>query len=222
MKKFLLCLSVSVLAACAGKKGDMGVPGPQGPVAPPAVVSALEADVASLLASENEYRLGLGQTALSAGLSCTLYSATGGDRIQASIAGHNTITGLSSVGSFTFTGLFNQPVSPVSDGMSVLPPALRAVYKNMYMLRCQGQLVVTKTDHYLFELSSDDASLLYVDGAKVIDNDNNHGDTTVAGMKYLRRGVHTFRVDYAQMGGGSQSLMLKVDGSLINPLLYAH
>jgi hypothetical protein len=200
----------------------MGVPGPQGPAAPVAPVSSLEADVASLLASENEYRLGLGQTALSAGLSCRLYTATGGDRIQSSIAGHNTLTGLSQVASYTFVGVFNQPNSPISDGMNVLPPALRAVYKNMYMLRCEGQIVVTKTDYYLFELTSDDASLLYVGGSKVIDNDNNHGSVTVSGMKYLRRGVHAFRVDYAQMGGGSQSLMLKVDGAFINPLLYAH
>ncbi len=222
MKKLMLFLAAMTLVACSGKRGYMGVPGPQGPAAPVPAVTELEADVASLLASENEYRLGLGQSALSAGLSCTLFSATGGSRIQASIPGHNTITGRTRVGSYTFSGVFNQPDSPISDGMNVLPPALRAVYKNMYMLRCQGQIVVTKTDYYLFELTSDDASLLYIGGVKVIDNDNNHATTTVSGLRYLRRGVHRFQLDYAQMGGGMQSLILKVDGALVNPLLYAH
>lgn len=221
-KVMLMFAATFALIACHGKDGNMGPSGPQGPGPTIPTVSPVEQDVADLLAEENDYRLGLGQTALTSGLSCALSTFTAGDRIQASIAGHNTLSGLSQVATFLLKSEISQPVSPVSDGMSVLPAALRSIYMNMYLLRCQGQIVVTDTDHYLFELESDDGSVLYIDGAKVIDNDNNHGPTTVAGMKYLRRGVHTIRLDYAQSGGGSQALSLKVDGALLNPMVMAH
>ena len=223
---FFLALTTVILMGCGSANqvdclDGCNTPSPR-VVEVPAPAETFEQDVANLVADENDYRTGLGQTALSSGLACTLYTTTGGDRIQASIAGHNTLTGLSQVATYLYKGPFNQPDSPISDGMNVLPEALRSLYKNMYLLRCQGQVVVTATGYYGFELSSDDGSLLYIDGAKVIDNDNNHGNTTVVGQKYLRRGVHTFRLDYAQTGGGNQSLILTSGGSTINPALYFH
>ncbi len=188
----------------------------------PPVDPTLEEEIAAILSEENDYRLGLGQTMLSNGLSCTLSTITGGSRIQSSIAGHNTLTGISNVATFLYKGLFNQPDTSISVGMNVLPEALRSIYKNMYLLRCQGFIVVTESGYYSFELTSDDASLLYVAGAKVIDNDNNHGSVTVTGQKYLRKGVHAFRLDYAQAGGGNQSLILTSGGESINPAFYAH
>jgi len=225
--KMLLCVAALLtLAACAGDRGDTGMTGATGApgevVVVPAPAPTPVDPIAAIIADENEYRLALGQTMLSAGLSCTLYSITGGDRIQSSIAGHNTLSGVSTVSTYLYAGLFNQPDSPISEGMNVLPPALRAIYKNMYLLRCTGQLVVLTSGHYGFELSSDDASLLYIDGAKVIDNDNNHGTTLVTGQRYLRKGVHTIRLDYAQTGAGSQSLQLTSGGMSIDPSLYFH
>lgn len=224
MKNVLFAVIFALgLSACGeGPRGHQGAPGADAPVPTPPAVSALEEKVAVILKEENEYRLGLGQTALTTGLSCTVQTFTSGDRIQASIAGHNTLAGLSTVGSFLLTSAINQETSPISDGNSVLPPAIRNVYKNMYLLRCQGQLVITESAHYMIDINSDDGSLVYVDGAKLIDNDNNHGPTLVAGMKYLRKGVHSFRVDYAQSGGGSQVLVLRMNGELLNPLLFAH
>lgn len=222
MTKFLLCLSVLALSACAGKKGDMGSAGPTGPGPSVPAVTPLEADIKVVLDDENVYRQGLGQTELTSGLSCTLSTFTSGERIQATSGGYITLGGLSQKASYGFSGVFNQPVSPISDGMNVLPPALRAIYLNQYLIRCTGVIVVTETDYYLFEMNSDDASLLYIGGALVIDNDNAHGPTVKSGMRYLRRGVHTFRLDYAQSGGGSQALILNVDGSLLNPMVYAH
>lgn len=220
---FAFLISALSLTACAPEtqweQVYVQVPGPT--VTLPAPVKPLT-EIERLVADENDYRLGLGQTALTPGLSCTLYSITGGDRIQASIAGHNTLQGVTQRATFLLKDVINQPNTPVSEGMSVLPAPLRAVYKNMYLLRCQGQIVVTESGHYNFELTSDDASVLYIDGSKLIDNDNNHGSTMVAGSKYLRRGVHAFRLDYAQAGGGSQSLILTANGSLIDPAHYVH
>jgi len=237
MKMFVMFAIVAVafgLSGCGvhimkgdqGDTGAVGAPGADGAVVvvspTPVPATPTEADIASVLADENAYRLGLGQTMLSNGLSCTLYSITGGDRIQSSIGGHNTLSGITTVATYLYKGLFNQPDSPISDGMNVLPTSLRAMYKNMYLLRCSGQIVVLESAHYGFELNSDDASLLYIDGVKVIDNDNNHGTTMVTGSKYLRRGVHTIRLDYAQTGAGSQSLQLTSSGVSIDPMYYFH
>lgn len=231
MMIFGVLLSLALLSACGrgfnGKDGSDGAQGPAGPTGPAAPVVTLPVDsvaqdVQNLLNDENDYREGLGQTALTSGLSCTLYTITGGDRIQASIAGHNTLTGITQVATFLFKGQFNQPDSPVSQTLNVLPAPLRPLYTNMILLRCQGQIVVRESDYIPFELTSDDGSVLYIDGAKVIDNDNAHGATLVSGMKYLRRGVHTFRLDFAQSGGGNQALVLTSGGSQIDPMYLAH
>jgi len=212
---FLVCL----LTAC-GKENKVTetvlVPTPVPTPAP-----TFEEDVNNLIEDENEYRTGLGQSVLSKGLSCTLYTITGGNRIQSTSGGNLTLTGISQVATYLYQGLFNQPNSSTNDGMNVLPEPLKSLYKNMYLLRCQGQIAITETGYQQFVLTSDDASLLYIDGVKVIDNDNAHGTTSIAGMRYMRRGVHTFRLDYAQFNG-NQSLVLKMNNSLINPVIYAH
>lgn len=232
----ILVLSLSMIG-CMELKGEPGIPGtvgedgidgtagPAGPQGPPATLpslSPLEEDVNYLVDDENDYRLGLGQSVISSGLGCTLSTVTGGDRIQATIAGHNTLTGIVQVATYLFKGTFNQPDTSSSNGMNVIPSALRSLYTNLYLLRCQGQVVITESNYHSFELSSDDASVLYIDNTKIIDNDNGHGITTVSGQRYLRRGVHIFRLDYAQTGAGNQALILKMNDQTVNPLLWYH
>lgn len=222
MKQFIFA-SLLVLTACKGKKQTI-TEYVQVPASPTETVSMSDTELAikDVVDEENDYRLGLGQTALTPGLSCTLYTITGGDRIQASIAGHNTLTGITQVATFLHKGTFNQPEAPISDGLNVLPMSLRTVYKNMYLLRCTGYVVVLDSAHYGFEVNSDDASVTYVDGTKVVDLDNSHGPTTAFAAKYLRKGVKAFRIDYAQSGGGLQSLIVKVDGQLLDPKFLYH
>lgn len=217
MKTILILLTI-VMTACGRTEYVQGPPGEAGGKGDPGAVvetppPVLPTEIESLLKDENVYRLSLGQTALTQGLSCALFSTTGGDRIQATSGGHTTLQGLSQVATFLLNKVLNQPETPVSDGMNVLPAALRSLYTNAYLLRCQGQLVVTSTDYYTFNLNSDDASVLYLDGAKVIDNDNAHGPTVIIGQRFMRRGVHSFRLDYAQTGGGTQALVLKAGTS---------
>lgn len=180
----------------------------------PPQVSNEAQDLLNLIQDENDYRAGLGQTMLSSGLSCTLQTFTGGDRIQASVAGHNTLSGLKTVASYSLLSGFNQEQSSVNDGMSVMPPSLRNMYKTNYLLKCSGYFIVLNSDHYKFDLTSDDASVLYVNGSKLIDNDNSHGTTKLSETKYLRRGVHSIRLDYAQ-NGGEQSLVLNMNDQLL-------
>lgn len=177
------------------------------PVTAPAPTQ--QQDIQSIVDSENEYRTDLGQAVLSPGLSCALSTFTSGERIQASIAGHNTLAGLVQVAVYTYTGVFNQPDSNANVGVNELPAALRSIYTNLYLLRCQGQVVIQNDDYYQFSLTSDDGSVFYLDNAKLIDSDNAHGAVTVSGQKFLRRGVHVFRLDYSQSGAGNMALVLQ-------------
>lgn len=218
MKKILL-LSMLIFTSC-GKDGKDGetvfIPVHETPV----VQDAIQDDIDELVSLKNEFRTLNGQLPLVKNLMCQLFTITGGDRIQASIAGHNTFTGITSVGYFAYNGPFNQPNSSTSEGMNVLPEPFKSLYQNMYLLRCQGQLVITDSGYHSFELGSDDASLLYINGSLLIDNDNNHGHTVVTKAKLLERGIYAFRLDYAQAGGGNQSLQLKMDGQSIDGALF--
>lgn len=212
----MLCFVLG-MTGC-GKDGASGGPGPAGPQGPAAVAAANpNVDVQNVVNDENAYRLGLGQTQLSPGLSCTLYTITGGQYIQNDATHTPTLTGTSQVATFLLTAPFNQPDSSVSAKLNVLPAALQAnaTYQNLILLRCQGQIVITDTDYYEFDLASDDGSVLYIDNSRLIDNDGNHAIRTVTGTKYLRRGVHVFRLDFAQTGGGNQALVLNANGALL-------
>lgn len=212
--KALLTLSLLTTLVACGKHTDIQII--QTTVTAPTATTSEQQDVLNLIRDENDYRIGQGQTMLSSGLTATLQTFATGDRIQASIADHNTLAGLVTVGSFTLKETFNQLQSNVNDGMNVLPLALRNTYKTNYLLRASGYIVITESDYYQFDLTSDDASVLYLDGVKLIDNDNAHGTTLKTSSKFLRRGLHSFRLDYAQ-NGGEQALMLYMNGSLIDP-----
>ena len=183
-------------------------------------MSELQADIDAIVSYKSKARVLQGQNPLTKKLMCQLFTTTGGDRIQATKGGHNTLQGLTSVGYFEYSGPFNQPDSSTNDGMNVLPEPFKSMYKNGYLLRCQGQIVVTESNYYDFELGSDDGSVLYIAGSKLIDNDNNHGHTVLSAPKFLERGVHAFRLDYAQTSGGNQSLVLKVNDQSIDSRFY--
>lgn len=214
MKKLLLISTILTLCISCGRDNQTTIINEV--VSPPTTeVNAETQDVETLLAEENSYRETLGQSQLTSGLSCNLQTYTGGDRIQASIANHNTLQGLSNVGSYTLKAPFNQDNTSVDLGLNVLPMGLKTMYKRNYLLRCTGYIVITENNYYKFDLTSDDASVLYIAGAKVIDNDNAHGVNLVSGTKFLRRGVHAFRLDYAQEGG-SQALILNMSDELLS------
>lgn len=218
---YIALLSMSLFLSACAKDGEVGPQGPPGPVATPTPATPQEQAIADVVDAENEYRLGLGQTMLTTGLSCTLYTVTGGSTI---LSGANQLTGVSQVATFLLTKPFNQDNTSVSEGLNVLPESLMSNprHKNLIKLTCTGQLVVTETAYYKFDLTSDDGSLLYIGGALLVNNDGNHGANTVSGTKYLRKGVHAFRLDFAQTGGGSQALVLKANGELVDPMHFVH
>ena len=54
-----------------------------------------------------------------------------------------------------------------------------------------------------FATTSDDGSMLYIDGNAVVDNNNFQGATQATGLADLTPGLHTIDVEYYQGGGGA-------------------
>lgn len=210
MIKIYGLLLVMILVSCAPQKETtkevIVTPGPivEKPIPAPSLTEVQK--VEALIAEKNLYRELLGQAPLVSGLVCTLHSSNNADL---------TATWPSAVATYVYKGVFNQPDRDTSVGTNILPESLRNVYTNNYRIRCQGQIVVVDSGYYLFKLSSDDGSMLYLDGALLINNNGNHGITLVQASKLLERGIHTFRIDYGQTGGGNQALILETSSGVI-------
>jgi len=70
-----------------------------------------------------------------------------------------------------------------------------------------GYLKVETAGDYTFYLSSDDGSVLFIDGQRVVANDGTHESSTKTGLVTLGAGIHDIQVRYYNnAGGGSISL----------------
>ena len=231
MKKILLVLTVcSLLTACGsykGSKGDRGDIGPSAPIptpTPTTTIDVVQEDIDALIKDENDYRLSLGQTELSVGLSCQVAEVVSGQYLSSTYGSPVISTSGKPTYTYLYKGSFTQP-DTASGATSLLPLNIRNMYigKN-YRIICSGQIVVRDTDYYSFESKSDDGSLIILDGGVVVANDGNHGMNAVAltGSKFLRRGVHTIQIQYAQTGGGNFGLILTSNNVSIDSKLYYH
>lgn len=247
MRKLLVALVATLAITACAKKGDVGATGatgtpgqvgsigdagPQGPTGPqgqPAPTPSLSTEdqlIQSLLASENQYREGLGQTELSEGLSCSIQAVSSGQWLSSSSPGYQSSQGTvvltGSSYAFLLDSVINQPDSSTGSN-NIIPAAIQPLFTgNNYRISCSGQIVVTTTAYYAFDVNSDDGSILTLDGGQVVNNDGNHGMTDKAGTKYLRQGVHTISLLYAQTGAGNFGLVVKANGALIDPKYLAH
>lgn len=235
MNKYVMMAMVIAtigLTACGkGPQGDQGIPGTPGAPAPtptPPVVDEVQQDIDALIDDENDYRLGLGQTALSAGLSCSVVKVASGQCLSSSstAAGCNSGNVIVTTGTtytYLYKGNFTQASSSGGDPILLLPPSLRGLFQGQnFKISCSGFIVVRETNWYDFSLNSDDGSILTIDGTQVVNNDNNHGMTLKTGSKFLRRGVKSFSLQYAQTGSGNYGLELTAGGSAIDGKYYAH
>lgn len=204
MKKLLLIGAlVTVISGCGSDRLERVVETNTIQL-PPAEVD----EITEVITQENDYRMAAGQAPLTKGLVCTLHnvSATTPSSIPASPP--------AAIATFVYQGSFNQLESSTSEGLNILPSALKSVHKNWIVVKCQGQIVVTDSDYVMFSLTSDDGSNLYIDGALLVDNNGLHASQTRSASKLLKRGVHTFRLDYLQ-ATGNQSLILEDGNGLI-------
>lgn len=67
----------------------------------------------------------------------------------------------------------------------------------------EGYLKIPKDNTYTFRTISDDGSVLYIGETKVVDNDGLHGDEPKDGDVTLKAGLHPFRLEYFESGGGN-------------------
>jgi hypothetical protein len=214
MKKVVLVLVVLLLIAC-GKKVTNNTVVNELPEVPE--VTDEQTDINNLVSQENEYRNLLGQTTLTNGLTCSVQQIASGQKISNSSPVSGTVISLTGTRyTFLLNKEINQPNSSGSVVNALLPEALRPSYVGLnYLIRCEGFLVVRETGYYGFELNSDDGSILTVDGTQVVNNDGNHGMTLKKGFKFLRRGVRSFKLEYAQTGSGNFGLILTSSGNII-------
>src|SRR5262249_35596717 len=65
-----------------------------------------------------------------------------------------------------------------------------------------ASITVAADGTYAFPLTSDDGSLLFIDGTQVVNNGGDHGPYTVTGSVALTKGTHTLEVQFEENGGG--------------------
>lgn len=75
-----------------------------------------------------------------------------------------------------------------------------------------GRFWISEPGTYRFALRSDDGSILYIDGKKVIENDGVHAPIEKAGEVELKTGAHAIRVSYFQGPRDWVALVLRVAG----------
>ena len=211
MKLSLILLTFLVLTGCNNgfKTTDtdsvVQLP-PQVVVLPTPTPIPAENEIQVMVDLYNETRLAQGNELILPGLNCDLLAVPNS---ATQIVGATT----TNIGNFVFTGTFDQLNSSVNDGLNILPDALKQVYTTYFVVKCTGYLVVSNDQWHKFDLTSDDGSNLYVDGA-ILNNDGLHGAQTKSYAKFLTHGVHSFEVDFFQ-AGGSQELIVGMDGLLV-------
>ncbi|MEG1664216.1 MAG: family 20 glycosylhydrolase [Mucinivorans sp.] len=91
--------------------------------------------------------------------------------------------------------------------------ALPAGLKGWLGLIYQGMFEVPQDGIYSFSLKSNDGSMLYVDGAELINNDGPHGDKVMVVQKALAKGLHSVRGEFFDMNnGGCFQVKIKGEG----------
>lgn len=80
-----------------------------------------------------------------------------------------------------------------------------------------GYIDVPADEVYVFGLTSDDGSMLYIDGKPVVDNDGLHSSTLKTGSAPLAKGKHSITIDwYNATGGADLELKWGVAGQTLN------
>lgn len=92
-----------------------------------------------------------------------------------------------------YTKTLNIPDRDWSEGF----PGLRDRFE-YFGIQYRGNIQVLKESSYNFRLVSDDGSKLYIDDSLVVDNDGIHGDNAQSGIIFLKKGMHSMKLDYFQ------------------------
>jgi len=74
---------------------------------------------------------------------------------------------------------------------------------DQYIMRWSGTMPLPMQGSWCFWTRSDDGSQLWVDGARVVNNDGNHGMRERSGCKTLSQGNHELVITFYENGGGA-------------------
>lgn len=77
-----------------------------------------------------------------------------------------------------------------------------------YSVFWSGDLIVPKTQEYMFTLGADDGAILLIDGNVLIDDDGAHSIAPKTSLLKLTKGKHTFELKYHQLRSG-RGLVIK-------------
>ena len=80
-----------------------------------------------------------------------------------------------------------------------------------YAVRVESTLIIETGGTYDFTTTSDDGSILWIDGVEVVNNDGLHGSATESGSITLGPGEYTVVIGFFE-NGGSDSLSATIDG----------
>ncbi len=89
-------------------------------------------------------------------------------------------------------------LAPERDGVARTLDLSWARKEEHFGLCFDGFLRVPADGIYHFYIQSDDGSILWIDGQKVVDNDGTHGAREMSGEIPLSQGLHAFRLGYFQ------------------------
>ncbi len=74
--------------------------------------------------------------------------------------------------------------------------------KEKYGVMLEGFIKIPEAEVYIFYLSSDDGSKLFINGELLIDNDGLHGMVEKKGVIALSAGYHKIRIGFFEKTGG--------------------
>lgn len=87
---------------------------------------------------------------------------------------------------------------------SLVPASLR---RDQIAIEALGFLEITEPGNYTFELRCDDGGVLEIDGTRVVVHDGVHPPSPKEGQIELDKGLHPFRIDFFQNGGGAALIL---------------
>jgi hypothetical protein len=102
--------------------------------------------------------------------------------------------------------------------------AVNGFSKNdQYIFRFAGVMNLPMSGGWCFWTRSDDGSQVWVDGARVVNNDGNHGMRSRQGCRNLRKGQHELVITFYENGGGAGlQTQIKPPGGAWRRISYKH
>ncbi len=97
-----------------------------------------------------------------------------------------------------------EQLHPITVGITPTVDLEKRQRDEKFGLRFQGYLAIPDDDVYVFSLSSDDGSKLYIGDQLVVDNDELHGSLERRGFVPLAKGLHPMTLTYFNKLGGKE------------------